>query len=66
VRRRERRVRHAQLRRGDLRRRGIWSTAATVTNNTASTTNHAVTATARWVRLSTTDDVARIYEFEVY
>jgi hypothetical protein len=45
---------------------GVWSTAATISNNTASTTTSAVTATARWIRLTTTDSVARIYEFEAY
>jgi hypothetical protein len=45
---------------------GVWSTAATIVGNTASTTTTAVTATARWVRLSISDPVARIYEFEVY
>jgi hypothetical protein len=45
---------------------GVWTTAATVTNNTASTTTTAVNVTARWIRISTTDPVARIYEFEAY
>lgn len=45
---------------------GVWTVAATVANNTASTTEHAVNANARWIRLSTTDAVARIYEFEAY
>jgi hypothetical protein len=45
---------------------GVWQTVATVNGNTASDTTHPVTATARWVRLTTTDPVARIYEFEVY
>jgi hypothetical protein len=45
---------------------GIWMTAATVTNNTASTTTSPVAVTARWIRISTTDAVARIYEFEAY
>jgi hypothetical protein len=45
---------------------GVWSTAATVSNNTASSTTTAISATARWVRLSISDPVARIYEFEVY
>jgi hypothetical protein len=45
---------------------GVWTTAATVTNNTAATTSHTVNATARWIRLTTTDPVARIYEFEAY
>jgi secreted trypsin-like serine protease len=45
---------------------GIWTTAATITGNTASTTNHAVSATARWIRITTNDPVARIYEFEAY
>ncbi|WP_436496309.1 alpha/beta fold hydrolase [Actinokineospora sp. HUAS TT18] len=48
-----------------------WTTAATVTNNTAGTTTHPVTATARHVRLEITtptqsgDKAARIYELEV-
>ncbi|MBQ1075726.1 discoidin domain-containing protein, partial [Micromonospora sp. C31] len=48
-----------------------WTTAATVTANTASTTTHDVSPTqARHIRLtittptSTTDNAARIYEFE--
>jgi hypothetical protein len=45
---------------------GIWSTVATVTSNTAATTDHAVSANARWIRVTTTDAVARIYEFEAY
>jgi hypothetical protein len=45
---------------------GVWTTAATVSNNTASTTTNTVSATARWIRLTTTDAVARIYEFEAY
>ncbi|MDQ1653908.1 MAG: hypothetical protein QOI35_3108 [Cryptosporangiaceae bacterium] len=45
---------------------GVWTTAATVSNNTASTTTNAVNVTARWIRLTTTDAVARIYEFEAY
>ncbi|WP_244298375.1 discoidin domain-containing protein [Micromonospora cremea] len=49
-----------------------WTTAVTVTANTASVTTHDVTATARYVRLNittptqTTDPSARIYELEVY
>jgi hypothetical protein len=50
-----------------------WTTAATVTGNTANVTNHPITTTsARYVRLNvtaptqTTDNAARIYEFEVY
>ncbi|GAB7042526.1 MULTISPECIES: glycoside hydrolase family 6 protein [Catenuloplanes] len=43
-----------------------WTTAATVTGNTASVTEHAVSATARWIRLSTTDPIARIYEVEAH
>ncbi|MDQ1644065.1 MAG: hypothetical protein QOJ50_249 [Cryptosporangiaceae bacterium] len=43
-----------------------WTTTATVSNNTASTTTSAVNVTARWIRLTTTDSVARIYEFEAY
>jgi hypothetical protein len=45
---------------------GIWTTAATITANTASTTTTAVNVTARWIRISTTDPIARIYEFEAY
>ena len=45
---------------------GVWSLAATVTNNTASTTTSTVNVNARWIRLTTTDAVARIYEFEAY
>jgi len=45
---------------------GVWSLAATVTNNTASTTANTVNVNARWIRLTTTDAVARIYEFEAY
>ena len=45
---------------------GVWSLAATITNNTASTTTNAVNVFGRWIRLTTTDDVARIYEFEAY
>jgi len=50
-----------------------FTTVATVTGNTASVTNHAITTTnARYVRVnvtaptSTTDNAARIYEIEVY
>ncbi|WP_436495479.1 discoidin domain-containing protein [Actinokineospora sp. HUAS TT18] len=48
-----------------------WTTRATVTNNTAGTTTHSATATARYARLNITtptqssDTAARIYEFEV-
>jgi alpha-glucosidase len=45
---------------------GVWTTAATVTGNTASITNHTVNITARWIRISVSDSVARIYEFEAY
>jgi hypothetical protein len=45
---------------------GVWTIAATVTTNTVGTTSHTVTAAARWVRLVTSDPVARIYELEVY
>jgi hypothetical protein len=45
---------------------GVWSTVATVTGNTASITDATVNVTARWIRLSTTDPIARIYEFEAY
>ncbi|MFC7758505.1 discoidin domain-containing protein [Catellatospora bangladeshensis] len=49
-----------------------WTTVATITGNTASTTTHPISASARYVRLnisaptSTTDAAARIYEVEVY
>ncbi|GIJ46019.1 hypothetical protein Val02_29050 [Virgisporangium aliadipatigenens] len=50
-----------------------WNTVATVTGNTANSTNHPVNAvTARYVRLNITtpaqdtNGAARIYEFEVY
>ncbi|MFI8083874.1 discoidin domain-containing protein [Kitasatospora sp. NPDC086009] len=49
-----------------------WSTVATVTGNTAGTTTHPVSTTARYVRLSVTkptqgtDPAARIYEFEAW
>ncbi len=43
-----------------------WSTAARITGNTAAVTDATVDVTARWIRLSTTDPVARIYEFEAY
>ncbi|MET9337331.1 discoidin domain-containing protein [Nonomuraea sp. NPDC003804] len=49
-----------------------WTTVATVTGNTAATTTHPVTTTARYVRLSitkptqTSDPAARIYEFEAW
>jgi hypothetical protein len=43
-----------------------WTTVLTVTNNTASTTDNAVSTTGRYIRLTTTDPVARIYEFEAY
>ncbi|WP_375758408.1 PKD domain-containing protein [Corallococcus exercitus] len=49
-----------------------WSTPVTVTNNTASTTTHAISATsARYLKLNVTtasqngDPATRIYEFEV-
>jgi hypothetical protein len=45
---------------------GVWNTVATVTGNTASTTTSTVDVTARWIRLTTTDPVARIYELEAY
>jgi secreted trypsin-like serine protease len=45
---------------------GAWTTVVTVTNNTASTTTHPVNVNARWIRLTTTDPIARIYEFEAY
>ncbi|MCW2504070.1 MAG: secreted trypsin-like serine protease, partial [Actinomycetia bacterium] len=34
---------------------GVWTTAATISNNTASTTTNAVSVTARWIRITTTD-----------
>ncbi len=49
-----------------------WTTVATVTGNTAGTTTHPVTTTARYVRLVVTkptqgtDQAARIYEFEAW
>lgn len=49
-----------------------WTTVATVTGNTAGTTTHPVTTTARYVRLAVTkptqgtDPAARIYEFEAW
>jgi hypothetical protein len=45
---------------------GVWTTVATVTNNTAATTDHTINANGQWIRLTTTDPVARIYEFEAY
>lgn len=49
-----------------------WSTPVTVSNNTSSTSTHAITATsARYIRLTVTtpaqnsDPATRIYEFEV-
>ncbi|MFF9194352.1 discoidin domain-containing protein [Streptomyces sp. NPDC014779] len=49
-----------------------WTTAVTVTGNTAATSTHPVAVTARYVRLvvtrptQTTDPAARIYEFEAW
>ncbi len=50
-----------------------WTTVATVTGNTAATTTHPVSATARYVRLDITkptstsaDSAARIFEFEIW
>ncbi|MFI9295564.1 endo-beta-N-acetylglucosaminidase [Streptomyces gardneri] len=49
-----------------------WTTAVTVTGNTAGTTTHPVGLTARYVRLAittptqNTDPAARIYEFEAW
>ncbi|MGW7434376.1 endo-beta-N-acetylglucosaminidase [Streptomyces sp. NPDC054861] len=49
-----------------------WTTAVTVTGNTAATTTHPVTRAARYVRLEitrptqTADPAARIYEFEAW
>jgi hypothetical protein len=45
---------------------GVWTTVATISANSAPVTNHAVNTTGRWIRLSTTDAIARIYEFEAY
>ncbi|MFH8384097.1 discoidin domain-containing protein [Kitasatospora sp. NPDC018058] len=51
---------------------GPWTTVATVTGNTAGTTTHPVTTTARYVRLvvtkptQTSDPAARVYEFEAW
>jgi hypothetical protein len=45
---------------------GVWTNAVTVTGNTASVTEHPVSRTARWIRISTTDAIARIYELEAY
>jgi hypothetical protein len=45
---------------------GIWTTVATVTGNTAAVTTAPVSVTARWIRFSTTDPIARVYEFEAY
>ncbi|WMX43974.1 discoidin domain-containing protein [Streptomyces roseicoloratus] len=49
-----------------------WTTAVTVTGNTAAATTHPVAVTARYVRLAitrptqTTDPAARVYEFEAW
>jgi hypothetical protein len=49
-----------------------WTTVATVTANTASVTEHAISASARYVRLTVTNgattggNIARIYELEAY
>ncbi|GAA2769840.1 hypothetical protein GCM10019017_08450 [Streptomyces showdoensis] len=49
-----------------------WTTAVTVSGNTAATTTHPVALSARYVRLvvtaptQTTDPAARIYEFEAW
>jgi hypothetical protein len=43
-----------------------WTTPVSVSNNTASITTHPVSVTARYIRLTTTDPTARIYEFEAY
>jgi hypothetical protein len=49
-----------------------WTAVATVTANTAGTTEHAVSTSARYIRLTVTNgvqsgsNVARIYEFEAY
>ena len=49
-----------------------WSTPVTVTNNTANTSTHAISATsARYIKLTVTtasqvgDPATRIYDFEV-
>jgi hypothetical protein len=44
----------------------VWRTVATITGNTAAVTDTPVDVTARYIRISTTDPVARIYEFEAY
>lgn len=50
----------------------VWTTVVQARGNTASVTTHAVSATARYVRLhvitaqQTSGGAARIYEFEVY
>ncbi|MFF0754169.1 GH92 family glycosyl hydrolase [Streptomyces sp. NPDC004267] len=49
-----------------------WTTAAVVAGNTAATTTHPVSATARYVRIEvttptqTTNQAARLYELQVY
>ncbi len=43
-----------------------WQTVATVTGNTDSVTRHELSGKARSIRLITEDQVARIYELEVY
>ncbi|MFF2043795.1 discoidin domain-containing protein [Kitasatospora sp. NPDC058170] len=49
-----------------------WTTVANVTGNTAGTTTHPVSTTARYVRLvvtrptQTSDPAARVYEFEAW
>jgi Trypsin/F5/8 type C domain len=43
-----------------------WTTPVTVTNNSSSATVHPVSVTAHYIRLTTTDPVARIYEFEAH
>ncbi len=45
---------------------GKWRSAASVAGNTAAVTTHPVTGEARRIRLTTTDPIARIYEFEAY
>jgi secreted trypsin-like serine protease len=43
-----------------------WTTVVTAAANTASVTTHPVSADGRYIRLATSDAIARIYEFEAY
>jgi Trypsin/F5/8 type C domain len=43
-----------------------WTTVVTAAGNTASVSTHPVSADGRYIRLTTTDAIARIYEFEAY